>query len=367
MKKTIISLTLVLSMAFALVSCGSKPAASSQPANDKSANSAAASGEEPKTDDTVYTFKYAYAGAADLTTSLEHVVGVYMEEQLESRSNGRIQVELYAGGVMGDAEAALEQVELGTLQGCPASDAKLSTRFPAVQVLSIPYLFPSNEVAHKVLDGEFCAEMYEAIKEETHFTIAGVGVTGFRYLTNSKHEIRTPEDMKGLKFRVMDSQIMVEMMSNMGAVGVPMAYSELYTAMQTNAIDGQENPATVIWRDYFDEVQGYMTCDGHTYSANFIVVNTDWLESLPEDLQELVVEVSVEAGNLERETYIEWSDKAIAEMVERSGLQVYYPTDEDLEKFREATQEPAKEFLYQSVDAKWVDGILAAVEEATQE
>lgn len=316
--------------------------------------------------DEVYTFKYAYAGAADENTSLEHVVGLYLEEQLENRSDGKIDVELYPGGTMGDSEASLEQVELGTLQGCPTSDSKLSTRFPAIQVLAMPYLFDSTETANKVLDGDFFREMYQAIEDETGFTVAGVGVNGFRYLTNSKHEIKTPEDMKGLKFRVMDSEVMVEMMKNLGAVGVPMAYSELYTAMQTNAIDGQENPATVVWRDYFDEVQGYMTCDGHTYSADFIIVNHDWLSSLPEDLQNLVKEVCVEAGNVERETYDKWVDNAINEMVERSGLQVYYPTEEELALFREATQEPAREWLYENVDAKWVDGILEAVNAVKQ-
>lgn len=360
MKKRIVTLV-TLSMCLAITAC----AGNGQPQKEAQGNTEQSEESAPAEEGT-YVFKYAYSGAADLNSSLEHVVGTYLEEQLEERTEGRISVELYPGGAMGDAEGCLEQVELGTLQGCPAADSKLSTRFPAVQVIAMPYLFDSTETANAVLDGEFCKKMYQAIEEETAYTVLGVGVNGFRYLTNSKREIRTPEDMGGLKFRVMDSEIMIEMMSNLGAIGVPMAYSELYTAMQTNAIDGQENPATVIWRDYFDEVQGYMTCDGHNYNANFILVNSDWFYALPEDLQTIMREICVEAGNLERKTYDEWVDKAIDEMVERTGLQVYYPTNEELALFREATQEPAKEWLYKNVDAEWVDGIINAVDEVHQ-
>lgn len=379
MKKTIICTVLALSLITVFGGCGGGAPATPAPAEPAPAAAAPAepapapaepapapAEPAPVVDNTVYTFKYAYQGAADLNTSLEHVVGNYLKENLESRSNGRIKVDLYAGGTMGDAEAAMQQVEIGTLQGCPASDVKLSTRFPGVQVLAIPYLFDSWDTAYKVLDGDFCAEMYDEIAKTTPYTVLGVGETGFRYLTNSAKEIKTPADMAGLKFRVMDSEIMVRMMSDLGATGIPMAYSELYTAMQTNVVHGQENPAPVIWRDHFDEVQGFMTCDGHTYTANFILVETKWFNKLPSDLQEIFRQTCKEAGALERETSQAWVGRAISEMEERNGLQVYYPTADDLALFRAATQDQAIEWLRANVDSKWLDGMMAAVEKARQ-
>jgi tripartite ATP-independent transporter DctP family solute receptor len=314
-----------------------------------------------------YTLKFGYGEAADLKTSLEHVAATHFKEYIERESNGRITVQLYPGGTLGDSEALIQQVQIGSVQGCPTADAKLSTLFSPIQCLSIPYLFDNREVAFKVLDGPIGQEIKDEVLAATGMRILTIGENGgFRCFSNNTREIRTPADMKGLKFRVMQSPIMLNMVENLGATPVAITFNEMYTSIQTNVIQGQENPPSVVRAFNLDEIQPYYTLDRHTYSISFFVINNGWFEALPSDLQQVVLDASVSTEKVHRETSANWDGEAVDDLKDR-GMKVYDPTPEEIQLFREATQQPAIEYLKESVGEEWVNKILDAVDNARVE
>lgn len=311
-----------------------------------------------------YTLKFGYGEPADPNTSLEHVAASAFKEYIEEHSNGRIAVELYSGGVLGDSEALIQQVMLGSIQGCPTADAKLASYYEPIQVISIPFLFDSREVALQVLDGEVGQILRDGVLEATGMRVMTIGENGgFRCFTNNAHEIRTPEDMEGLKFRVMSSNVMMKMVEDLGAIPSAISFQEMYTAIQTNVIDGQENPPSVITANSLDEIQSYMTLDNHTYSVSFFVLNNAWFEALPEDLQQVVLDASAYTEKIHRETSANWDQASIDLLVER-GMQVYTPTAEEIALFREATQQSAIDYLNETLDPGLIDLVLSEVEAA---
>ena len=142
-----------------------------------------------------YVLKFGYGEAADPKTSLEHVAATHFKEYIERESNGRISVQLYPGGTLGDSEALIQQVQIGSVQGCPTADAKLATMFPPIQCLSIPYLFDNREVAFKVLDGPIGQEIKDGVLAATGMRILTIGENGgFRCFSNNTREIHSPAD-----------------------------------------------------------------------------------------------------------------------------------------------------------------------------
>jgi len=328
--------------------------------SEQSKPSAAAS--EPE-----YVLKFGYGEAADPKTSLEHVAATHFKEYIERESNGRISVQLYPGGTLGDSEALIQQVQIGSVQGCPTADAKLATMFPPIQCLSIPYLFDNREVAFKVLDGPIGQEIKDGVLAATGMRILTIGENGgFRCFSNNTREIHSPADMKGLKFRVMQSPIMLNMVENLGATPVAITFNEMYTAIQTNVIQGQENPPSVVRAFNLDEIQPYYTLDRHTYSISFFVINNGWFEALPSDLQQVVLDASASTQKTHRETSAKWEGEAVNDLKER-GMKVYEPTPEEIELFREATQQPAINYLKENVGEEWVNKIINAVDSARTE
>lgn len=314
-----------------------------------------------------YTLKFGYGEPADPKTSLEHVTASAFKEYIEEHSGGRIEVELYSGGVLGDSEALIQQVMLGSVQGCPTADAKLASYYAPIQAISIPYLFETREVAQKVLDGEIGEIIKQGALDATGMRVLTIGENGgFRCFTNNAREIRSPEDMKGLKFRVMSSNVMMKMVEDLGATPSAISFQEMYTAIQTNVIDGQENPSSVITANNLDEIQKYMTLDNHTYSVSFFVLNNAWYEALPEDLQKVVDDAAAYTEKIHRETSAAWEQSSIDLLVER-GMQVYTPTSEEMAMFRDATQQSAIDFLNETIDPAFVQLVLDKVAEASAE
>ena len=152
---------------------------------------------------------------------------------------------------------------------CMVSGA-IAGYFKPAMVLDIPYLFSSAPVAWKVLDGKFGDELAAALLDKTGMRVLAYGETGFRNFTNSKRPIKSPEDLKGLKIRVMETPLYITLVKALGAAPTPIAWTETYTSLQQGVVDGQENPVSVIIQAKFAEVQKYLTLDGHTYGADFL-------------------------------------------------------------------------------------------------
>jgi len=290
-----------------------------------------------------------------------------LKSEIEKRSNGRIEVQLYPAGQLGDMTSGVEQVKKGIIQGVQVGDGWIANHFPEIQVISIPYIFHDRDVAWKVLDGPFGKEMMDAYVKKTglrllHLTENG----GFRSFSNNVREIRSAADMKGLKIRVMPNQAHQETVKALGALPVTIDWGELYTALQTKVADGQENAVPTFLVPKLYEVQKYMTLDGHFYSINSIIIQDKWYKSLPVQLQRAIDQAAFVSATVNRGVCTALEQKGI-KFIQDKGMKVYAPTAKEKETFQVATQKPVVEFLRTKVDKVWIDKIFKATEHAEKE
>ena len=213
-----------------------------------------------------------------------------------------------------------------------------------------------------MLDGEFCQNLFNDIAEETGIrVIASYDNGGFRHFTNSKKEIKTAADMEGLNIRVMDSPVYLKLIESLGASATPVAFLELYSALQTGVVDGQENSAVTTLGASLNEVQKYCTLDGHLLGLAFLTVSESWYQSLDAETQKKVLIAGEEASIAARGT-CRYAESIAINTLSEEGVQVYSPTAEELETFK-VSQEPVIEYLKTEIDPEVVDGLLGAVEE----
>ncbi len=265
----------------------------------------------------------------------EHAYGLVFKSMVESLSNGKIGVELYPGNALGDTKATMEMAMTGSIEMVTCTGTA-SALMPELQCIFLPYVFKGDEVAWDFFDNStLWKEMCEEFEDVSGLKMISVGQNGTRHFTNNVRPIHTPEDMKGIKFRVMQSPIYVKMVEAMGASATPLASGEIYTACQTGVVDGQENPIWNIAANKWYEVQDYITLDGHTWSENFVMMNSDFWNSLSEDEQQII---SVAAYHAQQ------ADRAAEDLASRvldfdtvnSAMEVYVPTSQELDMFKEA-------------------------------
>ncbi len=182
-------------------------------------------------------------------------------------------------GQLGGERDMIEGVQIGSLDVVITSTGPLGNFVPEVYALDLPFLFRDYDHARKVLDGAIGKELLEKINDNDLVGLAW-SENGFRHITNSKRAVRTPADLKGLKLRTMENRVHMEVFSLMGAAPTPMAFPELFTALQQGVVDGQENPIATITAAKFWEVQGYLSLTGHVYSPLAILAAPSLIESL---------------------------------------------------------------------------------------
>lgn len=312
----------------------------------------------------VYTIKYVASGPADPLVYVPYTVGYVFKNLVEDRTQGRVKVDLYPAGQLGSQREGIEGVMMGTVEAASVNLAALSGFFPEMDVYGIPWLFPSEEVAARVFDGPFGQALEKEMRDRLGIRIAGgISILGYRHMTNGVRPIRTPDDLKGLKMRTMDNPTYIEMFRSLGAVPTPIAIGETYLALQMGTVDGHENPANVIESYKFYEVQKYLTLTGHVLSGQVMVMSEAYLNSMPADIREAVLDAARDAVVNVRGAAMLLDVMSRTNLAEK-GMQVYMPTEAEQALFREKTQGPAVELLKKSMDPKWVDGVLQAVEDA---
>jgi tripartite ATP-independent transporter DctP family solute receptor len=276
-----------------------------------------------------------------------------------------VSVQLFPAGQLGGERELIEATKLGTIQISMVS-AAIASYFKEAQVLDIPYLFTSAPVAWKVMDGWFGKELAEECLKKTGMRVLAYGETGFRNFTSSKAPIKSPADLQGMKIRVMESPIYVNMLKALGAAPTPIPWPETYTALQQKVVDGQENPISAIVQAKFFEVQKYLTLDGHSYGADFILINDKFYQSLPKESQQTIKRAAIIAG---------WAGRSIQQinsatglsLLKEKGMEIYRPNDQQMTMFREAAQKPVIEYIETQVGKEWVDKLMKAVREAEAE
>lgn len=321
-------------------------------------------GESTARDDAQFTIRFAHGDPPDVSTGSAHTDAVMFKNYVEARSGGRIKVEIYPANELGSEREQLESVQLGSIEMCNVSEGTVGIFFPEILATSVPYAFRTYTEAWAVANSPYFRQLMAKMTADTGIRCLDINQNGFRHFTNNVRQVRTPDDLRGLKIRTMEHRGHMAMVNALGGSAVPIAWGELYTALQQRVVDGQENPPSLIQAMRFYEVQNHLTLDGHIYSIDFTFINNRFYNSLPEDLRQIVWEGAAIAGRIHQalETYVS-EVTAVGELMKR-GMEVYTPTAEEIAMFQERSQGPVIQWIKGEIDPKWVDGFLDAIEDA---
>jgi len=281
------------------------------------------------------------------------------KELLEQKTNGKYTVTIFPGGQMGGERQQWEGVMTGTLDMTISSTGPLPNWLPEFQVFDFPYLFENEEQADSVLDGSLGTEMFGALEGKGVKPLAWME-NGFRNFTNDTRPLVEPNDMKGLKIRVMENPLMIDTIKLLGGDPTPIPFNELYTALQQGTVDGQENPVNLIYTSKFHEVQKYLTLSGHFYSPYILAINKTKFEGYPEDVQKAISEAAMEARLYQREISRQQVAEYLEKMKQEKGLEVVTLTDEQRQKWIDATQ-PIYENYKEKIGNDLYEKIMAEV------
>jgi tripartite ATP-independent transporter DctP family solute receptor len=312
------------------------------------------------------TLKLAHMNAQTPFDVATAAVAAVFKSEVEARTGGAVMVELYPSGTLGNERETMEQVNAGITQSYIASVGGVAPFYPLVDITSMPFAYSTYEVGCALYDGPFGKEFAEDIRQKTGMRVLGFIPQGFFQFTNSKHPIKSPEDLKGLKMRTMNNPLHIEFMNSLGAAATPVAWAEIYTALQTGVVDGQHNPITVINLGKLYEVQKYITLSNHMAGLYVWVINDAWLETLSAEEKSAVLgaaKAGVIAGRgIDR--LIEATDKGLPTIAQK--MEVYTPTAAELAKFQEIAIPAAKKFFAKSLGEEgtaWIEKYLAAIED----
>ena len=230
--------------------------------------------------------------ADDLFDPNNYVYGParYLAKVIEEQTGGKMKLEIHGGAVLGSGKSIVEQCQAGIIEFTESVEGLLAYFYPNIQVTAIPYIFRTEDIAYEVLDGSFGQEMREDFRKKTGMRIISWTENGgFRNFTTSKKKIKSPEDLKGLKIRTMEIPAHMAMVKALGANPIPVAWTELYTALQTGVADGQENAIPTILLGKLEEVQKYVVLDKHVYSMQLFLVNDAWFQKQDKSLQNAIL------------------------------------------------------------------------------
>lgn len=238
------------------------------------------------------------ANAADFNFSFAHVLidgtpngqaALRFKEEVEEKSDGRIEINVLPAAQVGGDVEIIEQIQMGLVDiGIPPT-ATLGNFEPRMQILDLPFLIADYDTMVETLDGEVGREILDTLNGHNMYGVNFWG-SGFRHITNNDRPIENPEDMESIRMRTMQAPIIISTYENLGANATAMAFTEVYNGLQQGVVSGQENPLANIYTMRFHEVQDYLSLTNHAYHAYAAVINQDSWDSLPEDLQAVMLE-----------------------------------------------------------------------------
>lgn len=211
------------------------------------------------------------------TNAIDSHYGVALttfNDEIVKRTNGRYKLQYFPSGALGGEREMLEAVQLGTQDLVLTSSGPVGNFVPDTRIVDIPFLFRDYDHARKVLDGQIGQDILAKFPSKGLVAITWLE-NGFRHVTNSKHPIKTPEDLLGLKIRTMENKVHMEAFKAMGSLPTPMNMNEVFTALQTGTVDGQENPIPIILTNKLYTVQKYVSLTGHVYSPALLITSPE--------------------------------------------------------------------------------------------
>lgn len=259
-----------------------------------------------------------------------HTFADTMEEILP----GRVKFSFYPNRQLGEEKEVLESLEFGTIDMGVITNAVVATIEPSYQILDLPFLFKDAKTAHDVIDGPVGQTL--AANLERHGVISlGAMEGGFRNMLNNVRPVNSPDDVKSVKYRTMQNPVFIEMFRSLGGNAIPMAWGEVFTAVQQGTIDGLELPVSVISANKMYEVTKYLSLTHHTYSANHLLISKRVFNRLPKDVQAAMIEAGKVATRRERETMAR-NEQTVTDSLAAAGMVVNRVTD--FAPFRQAVR-----------------------------
>lgn len=284
-----------------------------------------------------------------------HAVGVLkFGEELERLSEGRLTIRPQFDNALGAEREVVEGMSFGLIDMGISSTGPMGGFVNDFMLFDLPYVFTTPDAAYAFLDGEHGTALADKLEAEINVKILGWMENGFRHNTNNVRAVNTPEDLAGIRHRTQESRVQVDTWTALGANASPMAWTEVFTALQQGVIDSQENPVPTIYDVKFYEVQKYLNMTQHVYSPAPLMIGADLFNSLSEADQAIMLEAAAIAVPVQRQASQQMEQDLVAEL-ETFGMIVTRP---DLAPFRERVQ-PVIEQWKDTVGAELVDAALA--------
>lgn len=306
----------------------------------------------------VRTIKFANQNAKG------HPIVLGMEkfaELVETKSGGKLKVNVFPGGALGSDQANLSALQGGTLEMASMNSGIFASIVKDFAVYDFPFLFSNTSEVAAVVDGPVGRQLHAKLEEKGLVGLAYYEL-GFRQITNSKRPITKADEIAGLKLRVIPNPINIDWVSALGANPTPLPFPELYAALEQKAVDGQENPVATIQGAKLFEVQKYMTLTNHQYNPQSVVMSKKFWDSLSAGDRKIVQEAAVESAKFQREQS-HAAASGILESLKKSGMQVNELPPAELARLREKIK-PVIAKHTASVGEATVKAVLADIEAA---
>lgn len=259
-----------------------------------------------------------------------------------AKSGNKIKVKLFPSATLGGDLQTLSALQGGTVEMTVMNAGLLNGLVKDFGALDLPFMFNNPTEADAIVDGSFGKKLFDKLQDKG---LVGLGYwdLGFRNVTNSKRPIMKAEDLQGLKIRVVQSPIYIELFNALGANATPMPFAEVYTALEQKAIDGQENPLTVIQSSKLNEVQKYGTLTRHTYNTQTVLMSKKFWDQLSEQEKKIINESAAEAQTFQRKLSRDQEAKAL-EALKKEGMQINELPPAELAKLREKAKPVVAKF-----------------------
>lgn len=296
------------------------------------------------------------AGHAASTSNTGHKAFEFLAKELADKTDGRITIEIFPSSQLGSERELVESIQLGNVDMTFVSSAVLGNFNKEFFALDLPFLFKDRESVYRVLDGEIGQNLLASL-EKVGIKSLGYWENGFRQLTNSKKVIKSPDDLKGMKMRTMENDVHIAAWKEEGANPAPLAFGELFTALQQGTFDAQEGPINLFYDMKFYEVQKFITKTNHVYSPWPVLINPDVYNRLSDADKATLHEAVKKTTAYQRDLAQKADDAAVAAMKDVTITEL---TPEELAAFS-SRMEPVQKMVKDRVGSDIVDAIIAEV------
>jgi len=269
-----------------------------------------------------------------------HQALVTFADKVKEKTNGEVEITVYPAGQLGQEKDYIEGAQLGSIEITKVSAAPLGQFSKTLQVVSLPFIWRNIDHQHLVLDGPIGQGLMDDL-EANGFKGLAFFDSGSRNVTTAVRPIRTPEDMKGLKIRVMKSEPLIDTINALGATAVPMGQSEVYVALQQKVIDGWENNEPTVIAFNMQEVAKYYSYTGHVSIPDILIMSKQVFDSVPAEIQAAVLEAAKETVPIQRKIWADYVGEAKAQLEEKGMI---FNEVDDITEFQKLAEPIQKQF-----------------------